>query len=192
MDIKNVYENIAKSFNITRYKKWICVDLFLQNIQKDENIIELGCGNGKNIIDHKEQSFGIDICENFVNICIEKGINAVQGNILNYNYGNIKYDFVLCIAVIHHFKNINDKLEVIKIIYNLLKPGAKALLTAWNITEDKYKFNLGDNYLKFGKEMRYYYIFDINELKNLCLTYFDENKIKYTIECGNDILILEK
>lgn len=186
----SVYDKIAKSFSKTRYKQWSCVENFLKNIKANDTIIELGCGNGRNILNHKTQSFGIDSCMEFVNICRERGLNVVHGDILTYNYNDKKYDNVLCVAVINHLESYEDRMRLIEIIYNLLLPNGKAIITGWNVTEDKYKFTTGVNYVKFGSHYRYYYIFDIDELKKMCQQYF--SKVEHAIECGNDILILEK
>lgn len=187
VDIKNQYNQIAKSFSKTRYKKWDCVINFLKNIKFDEKVLELGCGNGKNIYDIKDQSIGVDICPELCNICKEKGINIIESDILDFNTED-KFDYILCIAVIHHLNNLKDRIKLIKKIKSLLKENGKAIITCWNTNETKYKFTHGDNMVKFGQINRYYYIFKPNELYDLCKNEFEI--ISSYEECFNDVVIM--
>ena len=72
--VKDQYSRIASDFSKTRTKKWNCVNNFLSDVIKSDKILELGCGNGKNIYDIKDQSIGIDICPEFCKICRDKGV----------------------------------------------------------------------------------------------------------------------
>lgn len=187
-EVKNQYSTIAKSFSKSRYKKWLCVDNFLKDIKSTDYILELGCGNGKNIYDIKQQSLGVDICPELCNICKEKGISVIESNILDFNT-DLKFDYILCIAVIHHLSNLEDRIKLIKKIKSFLKENGKAIITCWNTNETKYRFIHGDNLVKFGQINRYYYIFEPNELYNLCKNEF--TIINNYEECFNDIVILQ-
>jgi alkylated DNA repair protein alkB family protein 8 len=83
MDIEYIYNQITESFSRTRYKKWSCVNNFLKQVKENDKIIELGCGNGKNIIEYSNQSFGVDLSKNLVDVCKRRGLNVVHGDILN-------------------------------------------------------------------------------------------------------------
>lgn len=188
-DVKQQYSIIASSFSKTRYKKWQCIDNFLQNIQPNETILELGCGNGKNIINYKLQSTGVDICPELCAICKNQGINVIESNILDFN-SDILYDYILCVAVIHHFSKLEDKNKLLDKIKSLLKPSGKAIITCWLTTEPRYNLTHGDNFIKFGQINRYYYIFEPNELYNLCKNKF--NIVNNYDEEFNDIVIVSK
>jgi SAM-dependent methyltransferase len=190
MNIKDQYSQIAIEFSKTRYKKWNCVNNFLSNVKSTDKILELGCGNGKNIIDFKDQSIGVDICPEFCRICKNKGLHVIESDILNVNFTNESFDYILCVAVIHHFKNEEDKIKLLNIINNLLKKGGKALITCWTTDEIAYNFSHGDNFVKFNKTLRYYYIFSPNELSNLCKKIY--NNIENYNECYNEIVIINK
>ena len=186
--IKEQYSTIAYDFSKTRYKKWNCVNKFLNNITKTDIILELGCGNGKNIYDIKDQSIGVDICPEFCKICRDKGINVIESNVLDVNFSNESFDYILCIAVIHHIKDETDKLKLLNIIKKTLKKGGTALITGWTTQEVSRILVHGDNIVKFGKNERYYYIFQQYELYNLCKKVFDN--VYYNFECYNDIITI--
>lgn len=188
--VKEQYSIIASDFSKTRYKKWNCVNNFLSNVIKSDSILELGCGNGKNIYDIKEQSIGVDICPEFCKICRDKGIIVIESNVLDIDFPEESFDYILCIAVIHHLKEENDKLKLLNIIKKILKPYGKALITGWTTQEPTRNLVHGDNIVKFGKNERYYYIFQQYELYNLCKKIFDT--IDYTFECYNDVIRVTK
>lgn len=188
--VKDQYSLIASDFSKTRYKKWDCVNDFLSNVDKTDKILELGCGNGKNIYDIKEQSIGVDICPEFCKICRDKGINVIESNILDVNFPEESFDYILCIAVIHHLKEESDKIKLLNIIKKILRKNGKALITGWTTKESTRNLVNGDNIVKFGKNERYYYIFHQYELYELSKKIFDT--ITYKFECYNDVIVVTK
>lgn len=48
--VHKVYDNIAVHFSSTRYKAWPIVDRFIKETQKYSLGIDIGCGNGKNML----------------------------------------------------------------------------------------------------------------------------------------------
>jgi hypothetical protein len=82
---------------------------------------------------------------------------------------------------------VEDRIKLLKIIYDLLEDGGKAIITCWTIEEKSHNFKHGDNYVKFGSIDRYYYIFDPLELYNMCKNIF--KNIEYKTEFYNDIVM---
>ena len=194
MEVKETYDAIAKSFSNTRYKKWNCVNEFLEMVKsKEEKIFEMGCGNGKNLLDHVEQSFGIDISDELCKICVSRNLHVQQSDILTFNQPSLyhSFDFVMCVAVIHHLPLLKQRKEVLSQMKRYLKKGGKGLVTGWNVSESKYDFSKGgDHWVKFGEEKRYYYIFQLEELRDLVKEVLGEDSIlEYKNEKGNDVII---
>jgi alkylated DNA repair protein alkB family protein 8 len=63
LDIQNVYDNIAKDFDRTRYKIWPEIKKFINNLDSNSLVGDIGCGNGKNMLPiRKDLIFkGIDL-----------------------------------------------------------------------------------------------------------------------------------
>ncbi len=193
--VKETYDKIAHSFSRTRYKKWNSVVNFLSSVEPHHSILELCCGNGKNLIDHTSQSIGVDISEELCKICHSRGINVINQDILEVEFEENSFDYIMCIAVIHHFKTKEEQQKIIQKIYKFLKPGGKALITGWNISEERYQFVHGDNYVKFGHSIRYYYIYNIGELKELIENTIPISNLKafaHTNENSNDTIYFIK
>lgn len=199
-NIKETYNNISESFNHTRYNIWRCVKEFLDNIESKSLIGDIGCGNGKNMVYRKDcYNYGCDLSDNLVKICLKKDLNVVLGNILNIPYNNDIFNYVLCVAVIHHLDSIIKRKRAIDELIRITKPGGNIFILVWAFEQEyssKKKFNKQENLIDWkdnkgnilGK--RYYYVFKKNELESLIPK--NVKIIKSFYEKGNWGVILNK
>ncbi len=200
--VKNIYEEIAYHFDNTRPFKWTWVNEFLDKLKLNAIVYDLGCGNGRNMINNNSKNLiftGIDNCENFVKICKSKKLNVLNANITQIPLVSNSADAIICIAVFHHLANIENRINALLEMKRLIKHNGKILLSLWSINQPaktRRTFNnYGNNIVlwnKYGKIYeRYYYIFKLEELKNLF------NKcglmiLNYDYSCGNEIFTLIK
>ena len=197
--VKKVYNTIAKQFDNTRYRPWTCVEEFLDTIPKDSIIGDIGCGNGKNML-YKDDclNYGCDFSESLVNICLQKGLNVICGDILNIPYKTESFDYTICIAVIHHLSTVEKRKKAIEELERVTKKGGKILVLVWAFEQEddsRRKFTIQDNFVDWRDKQqnllgkRYYYVFQKNELESLV----DEKKIEKSFyEKGNWGIILRK
>lgn len=47
--VHNIYSEISDHFSQTRYKIWPSVKQFMDEIPDNASVLEVGCGNGKNL-----------------------------------------------------------------------------------------------------------------------------------------------
>ena len=197
--VKDVYENIAERFNDTRSYKWSWIDEFLSKLPPNSNVYDLGCGNGRNMNFDGLKFIGIDNCKNFIKICQHKKLDVINCNILNVPLESNSADAIICIAVFHQLSSIENRLNALLEMKRLIKYGGKILLSVWSINQPqktKRTFNsygnnivLWNNYGKIYE--RYYYIFKLDEIKNL----FKKAGLMltdYKYDCGNEIFTLMK
>ena len=190
--VKNVYNTIASEFDTTRYRPWSCVEGFLDNIPKGSVIGDIGCGNGKNMMYKKDcLNYGCDFSESLVNICLQKNLNVVCGDILNIPYKTDSFDYTICIAVIHHLSTVKKRKKAIEELERVTKQRGKILLLVWAFEQEKdsrRKFITQENFVDWRDKQqnllgkRYYYVFQKNELESLV----DEKKVEKSFyEKGN-------
>ena len=134
-NVKNVYEKIAPHFNSTRVYKWSWVNEFLENLDKNSLVYDIGCGNGRNMNFKNLNFIGIDNCENFVKICNEKKLNVVTSNITEIPFKSDTADAILCIAVFHHLSTNENRLKALLELKRVVKSGGKILLSVWSINQ---------------------------------------------------------
>jgi len=218
------YNIIANDFSKTRAYVWNCIKLFINNCEKDKTIIEIGCGNGRNL-DYalqkgfnKQNIYAMDACEEFIEI-VKKKYNSTIGLIQNINdiYLHKKYDYLLCVAVIHHLKTDEERFNAIVDCYNLINSGGSGIFTTWSyetnftlsngdklITKKPKTFEKGDNIVGWninGRKKtspiaeRYYYIYTEHkwyELWQKFIKLFPLAKISISWEEQNWITIVQK
>ena len=169
------YENHAAHFSDTRFCIWDVVrDFGNSRFTPNSVVLDVGCGNGKNMNYFKDKCamVGIDKSENLTSICQSRGLNVACADVSNIPYEDNSFDYIICIAVIHHLDSEEKRIEAVNEMLRVLKPGGHALITVWAYESDKYskkkKFVLGDNIVSFGKEnaSRYYYIYDRSMFSN--------------------------
>ncbi|CAH1635386.1 unnamed protein product [Spodoptera littoralis] len=152
LHVHQVYEQIAGHFSTTRHKPWPKVVEFMQGVPPGSVVMDLGCGNGKNILRRNdivqiagERSSGLlSECKEHI-----QGINAadcVRLDLLQAQLRDNTADIVICIAVIHHFSSKARRLQAISTIHRLLRKGGRALITVWAKDQTK------SNYLLKSKQ----------------------------------------
>ena len=167
--VYDTYNKIAPSFSRTRAYVWPSVKQFLDHISKNSIILEVGCGNGKNL-NYRTDCFniGVDLCPEFCKITRDLNIETFIINNKCLSLKDNSVDVVLSIAVIHHLSTDYGRKESIKELIRVLNIGGKAMIQVWALKQPKNsrrKFTEGDNLVDFKtndgsiNEKRYYYIF---------------------------------
>ena len=201
MNIEETYNTIAKDFNKTRYKIWRCVLQFINSLESNTQLLEVGCGNGKNLLHRNDiDSYGIDISESQVEICKSKGLKVLKANMTMLPYESNEFDNIICIATYHHLDNPNDRKKALYEMYRVLKPYGKILLTVWAMEQEldsKRKFVSSDEMVSWELDgstyYRYYHIYRSGELESEIKELCSEFKIESVCyELGNWSVILSK
>ena len=228
LNVKKVYDIIAESFDITRENRiWSNVEQFIsKNISNSYRILDYGCGNGKYIslfdLDiHEYHAF--DNCERFIKLINKKypKVKTKVGDICQNNYQSEYFDFIICIAVIHHLSTFDRRVQMIVEIINMLKINGTALITAWttdigfNIPFDKFKHQSNKIFKKSVKinddndymipfshnninYNRYYHLFNYNDFIDIIdvakkiITNHQITIVDYYYESNNYCIIIKK
>lgn len=197
-NVLNVYNDISKDFDKTRYYVWNEVKRFLDSLPKKSRLFEAGCGNGKNMLYRNDLIVeGCDVCENFVNICKSKGLEVTLGDILQIPQQNESFDNVICVAVLHHLLTYDNRVAAVKELLRILKPGGCVYIEVWNKAEnkkDKWTYVGDNNYLVKWKSTydRYYHIFTTEEIDSILSTVDNIQVIMNYDEKYNRILVIRK
>lgn len=194
--VKQIYDLIASEFNVTRAYKWSWITTFINSLPKNSLIYDIGCGSGRNMNYSDYRFIGFDNCESFIELCRSKGLKAYYSEITDIKIRDNSADALICIATFHHLSTYENRIKALEELKRIVKSNGKILLSVWakdqpkktRITFDNY----GDN-IVYWKNIypRYYYIFELDELKLL----FNEVGLiidKEFYDCGNNVFILSK
>ena len=130
--VVDVYNKIAYHFDKTRIQIWKSVDEFIKSIKPNSLVIDVGAGNGKNAELRKDCKFVCtDISQEMVNICLKKGLEATVADVTKMPYQDNTFDYVICIAVIHHLSTVERRQQAIKELMRIVKPNGKIFVQVW-------------------------------------------------------------
>lgn len=146
--VHSVYSLIARSFDKTRYKPWNIVRSFLETVPAHTSLLDIGCGNGKNLhymLGHHPHAstinaHGCDITPELIAIASQKCPTAaafVVANCTNLPYASSAFDTVLCTAVLHHLSTRERRRTCIREIIRVLRPNGRALISVWATSAHK-------------------------------------------------------
>ena len=170
---KEIYNMIADEFDIYRVKVWPCVSEFLKNFNSNSMILDIGCGNGKNIVGNPHLNFkGIDFSEKLVSICQSKNLDVLLASMTSIPYKDNMFDGFIAVASYHHLDNDDERKNTLNEMYRILKPKGIGLIVVWAMEQgnkSKFKFTKRDEMVSWkarnGDEyMRYYHIYSKNDL----------------------------
>ena len=150
--IKTFYENNAQRFSDTRFCLWDAVKDFSNNFKEDDLICDAGCGNGKNIkyFQDKCNVFGFDNCHNLIEICKNKGYNVIHSDILSPPYEDNTFNYIICIAVIHHLSTPEKRKKAISELQRVTKKNGNILILVWALEQEddsRRKFHKQENFV---------------------------------------------
>ena len=207
--VKEIYTEIAQHFSNKRQNQWDWITRFVQNVNKDKinksiNVLDIGCGNGRNMTEFNSEItsiFGIDNCEKFVKICNDRGLNVIYSDMSQMPFKDNYFQYFLSIASFHHLSTIERRIQTLREINRIARVGAQMLISVWsfkqpeNTPQSKKIKGYGDNFVqwnKYGKIYdRYYYIFKVDEITRL----FNQTGwkvISHNWEYGNEVFIITK
>jgi methionine biosynthesis protein MetW len=159
------YDIHAADFSRTRFRIWPGVRQFLDSLPSNSKVLDIGCGNGKNMLYRKDvQMYGLEHSKSLTDICLKRGLNVVQGDAHTLPFENESFDAIIMIAVIHHI-NPKEHVEILKEIQRVLRPGGKCLITNWAVEQPenaKRQFTKGLNIVtwKDKEETLPYWVMD--------------------------------
>ncbi|KTW26153.1 hypothetical protein T552_03045 [Pneumocystis carinii B80] len=134
--IHDVYSAIAGHFSATRQKPWPIVEKYLLNQPAGSLGLDVGCGNGRYLfLVQNIYLMGIDRCEALLQIANETGeAHLISGDARLLPVRPI-FDFAISIAVIHHLTTETHRIDALRQLLNILRPGGTALIFVWALEQ---------------------------------------------------------
>ena len=120
MKQEEVWNSIAESLNNFRKYPSDKELIDLANKWKPGKILDLGCGNGRNLIPftkNKFDSYGLDFSKNMIKNANKKfkenNLKATfkQGILTKISFKDNKFDYIICLASFHHLNKKSWKYE---------------------------------------------------------------------------------
>jgi ubiquinone/menaquinone biosynthesis C-methylase UbiE len=131
------YDTYATAFSKSRFRIWPHVAQFLDTLPTNSRVLDIGCGNGKNMLYGTQkdlQMTGLEHSQSLCDICKERNLTVVQGDARSLPFTDNSFDAIIMIAVIHHI-NPKEHHQVLNEIKRVLRPGGTCLITNWAVEQ---------------------------------------------------------
>ncbi len=192
------YQEIAKQFSATRQKPlWPRLRQILRQLPISGRLLDIGCGNGRLLEELKKRPVdcyvGLDSSTELLKIAAQRYPQSGWPFPINWQPGDLletpteQFDFVCCIAALHHLPGRANRQLAAKNLCCWLKPGGYLIISVWDLWhQPRYWLRLlaslwlsltgqldyGDLLLNWGQQkapgrQRYYHAFTKKELIGL-------------------------
>jgi len=219
---RETYNKIAQLFHSTRKYLWDDILLFKKYLHDEMSVLDIGCGTGRLYQLFKEfqgvDYLGLDQSEEQIKMAKKDfpNNNYLLAEMTNLPLENKKFDFIFCIATLHHLPDEISREKALLEMKRVLKSDGYLFLTNWNmdslsakktIAKGKWFKILEHGFIvswsspkgeKIGE--RYYYGFDLEELKILLEkvgfevleNYYSKKGLKADKDTGTNIVTVAK
>lgn len=152
--VQDVYEAIADHFSHTRYGTWPRVSEFLKGLPAGTRVADVACGNGKYWWVNRDLKMkGCDLSQGLVDICRARGLDVVVADALDLPWEDESFDVSICVALLHHISSKERRLQVLRELLRIVRPGGQILVTAWALEQDpesRRKFESSDVFVSWN------------------------------------------
>ncbi len=163
------YNNFAKDYDNKRKNHWVPLHNFLQDLESldyrfDGIIIDLGCGNGRNLPLLKASNnsvLGIDKSLEFLNIA--KNRNDLQDHNIHFLLSDMltlpirpsSINSIFAIASIHHVMDKSDRSRIMAFCNSILKRNGYIVMSVWRRFQKKYRTYFLIEFIKQKLSLKY-------------------------------------
>lgn len=109
-------------------------EIYLKYFQGRQHVLDLGCGRGEFLellSEHGIQGYGVDLYEEFVELCQQKQLYAVQGDALAFLEQEKETDGIFAGQLIEHLP-LEQLIRLTELAYEKLTPGSFLVLETPN------------------------------------------------------------
>ncbi len=197
---RRVWESIAQSWNRRRQEPWKEVADFSKN---KKHFLDLGCGSGRNFLQGKNY-VSIDFSKEMLLLAKQNAkkkkakAHLIRADLSELPLKSNIFENVLLVAALHVLVG-DKKRRCLEEARRVMKKGCHALVTVWNKNQPRFAksrkvvfvpWNVDDK-----KYMRYYYLFEKDDLKSLLSKYFEIEYIESERKLGfgeNIVAVVKK
>jgi tRNA (uracil-5-)-methyltransferase TRM9 len=149
--IQQTYDAIAAEFDATRYKPWPQTMAFVNGLPEHGTILDLGCGNGRNVqylasVHRGFRIIGLDFSSRMLNLAkgkldrmlTDSSIEFVLGDIIKLPFASSSLNGAIFVAALHHLPTHAQRLAALLELERCLRPRAQAFISVWDFEQERF------------------------------------------------------
>ncbi len=176
---EKIWNKLAESWYNFRNKPEDIIEYFKKKYcVKRGKIIDLGCGNARNLIPFRDfECYGVDFSDEmlkYARLLAKKhrlDIKLKKDSLEKLSFKDNFFDYALMLASLHHLENNEKRISALKEIYRTLKKDGIAMISVWNRWQLRFLFKKKDLLIPWKVKdniyYRYYHLFSYFELRGL-------------------------
>ena len=180
---EKVWNKISKPWKTFRAKPLKEAVDFLNNAMKNKHckcrILDLGCGSGRNFVklNGGRMTYAVDFSKNqlkFAKQYAQKqkfNVKTIKAFAYNLPFKDNFFDAAIFIATLHCIPSAEKRKKALQELKRVMKKGSDALITVWDKNQPRFKNSEKEAFVPWRyndkKYMRYYYLYNRDELKKL-------------------------
>lgn len=137
------FDAFAEEFSASRTIVWPEMKLFAADLKPADQVLEIGCGNGKNMsffLECQAEATGLDISSKLIGIARQQFPNNifVQADMRRLPFATGQFDAVFAIASLHHLRTVSARRQAVSEALRVTKAGGLFCGTVWNLHQDRF------------------------------------------------------
>ncbi len=147
------YNGFAKDYDNKRKNPWVPLKVFLEDLEQQNHkfngiLIDLGCGNGRNLPLFKNSNnivLGIDKSLKFLQLAKNRNdlrdldIHFILSDMLALPIRPNSINSIFSIASIHHVMNKSERSLVLEFLRSILAENGNIVISVWRKFQKKYR-----------------------------------------------------
>ncbi len=147
---------------------------------KGGRLLNLGCAHGPDFLPFRDNFalHGVDFSAEMLRLArryaqkFRFDVNLARADVRHLPFRDGNFQWALSVATYHHLDSREGRLQALRELRRVLRPGGEAFITVWNRWQSRFWFRPADVRIPWrGKdktEFRYYHLFSYGEMEGLC------------------------
>lgn len=142
-EIAAAFDAIAGEFDATRTRPWRETIAFARELGSAANVLDLGCGNGRNlaVLRERGRAVGLDASAGLLARATAKAGHGslVRGDAVALPFADASFDAVHCVATLHHLPSEGERRQCAREAARVLRPDGLALFSVWAHEQERFR-----------------------------------------------------
>ena len=137
-DVRETYDRIGEHFSKTRAYAWPEVESFVENSERGELALDIGCGNGRHVETLQQRAgrvLGVDVSRSLLDTARERVPDAglLLGDASRLPIASGRVDLAVYVATLHHLPSKEARIASLDELARVLDPDGETVPRFYHI-----------------------------------------------------------